>query len=256
MYEELRKPKLLKEVPLSLLRPLPVLYYANKYAGSHIPKAIQILYQTHFRYLCLALNAAAELTSQQAFSSILQPFGTSENFPTQSRYVAVQEMSTALATLCTRHQASLKAHHQALKSKCAEIFNQQVKKIRVLLVDNDGDDVSSQKAISVLRNFCLYQTDYLSSSDVETGVKFSASDFVILFSTASPHIHRQVEMLNSARKPGIALVHLDRDKPTDRTSIRHGRQLLKLGFPVLFNIFTPIRLFTSIDKYYLYYHLR
>ena len=56
MYEEIRKPKLLKDVPTSLIRALPTLYYTNKLSSSEMPGRIQELYDSNVDFLNQALK--------------------------------------------------------------------------------------------------------------------------------------------------------------------------------------------------------
>jgi hypothetical protein len=82
------------------------------------------------------------------------------------------------------------------------------------------------------------------------------SDVVLFCSTASPNIHHQVKSLQNFKKPGLAIVQMEKDVAEDKEAIRHGSQLMKTGFPVLIKMFTPLRLFTTIDKIYLLHQLQ
>ena len=255
MYEEMRKPKLLKDVPLPLLRALPVIYYANKYAADAIPQIVNNLYQSHLDYLCLVLHTIAEQIYQPAFTELPDRFRLAGSPPAPSNLTAVQQLGTSLAHLCSDHKTDIKTQYQTIRARCSEIFKQKITPIRILLVDNKKDEEALKKVMTILRTFCHYRTEYLSPTDQDADMIYTTADFVIFFSTASAYIHDQVRMLKTAGKPGLALVRFDDVKIADQTSIRLGRQLMKSGFPVLFNVFTPIRLFTSIDKTYIRHHL-
>jgi hypothetical protein len=86
--------------------------------------------------------------------------------------------------------------------------------------------------------------------------KLIASDFVLFYCISSPEIHKQVNSLTTYHIPGLAMMHFDKDVAFNQEAIRHGAQLAKIGFCVLYKMFTPIRLFTTIDKTYLQYNLQ
>ncbi len=70
MYEEIRKPRMLQDVPLSLIRPLPVLYYANKFVTSQISVKVRNLYQSNLTYLGDALLLIGQLINNIEFRDV------------------------------------------------------------------------------------------------------------------------------------------------------------------------------------------
>ena len=79
---------------------------------------------------------------------------------------------------------------------------------------------------------------------------------VLFYSIASPEIHNQVRSLETFHKPGLALAKIEGNGSPDKEIIRHGAQLMKMGFCVLFKMFTPLRLFTTIDKTFIAFNMQ
>jgi len=109
--------------------------------------------------------------------------------------------------------------------------------------------------IYILKNFCYYEADKASIHAYNYPEKLVKSDFIFYASTHPASIHSDIKSLKTYQKPGLAIAYIEKEGVADRQAIRHGAQLQKSGFPVLYKVFTPIRLFTSVDKLYMKYHL-
>ncbi len=131
----------------------------------------------------------------------------------------------------------------------------QVDPLRVLLISMDQNTDTIQKVMGILKGFCQYSTDCSGYNSSDLSHKIVNAEYILFSSTSSPDIHQQVKKLKTYQIPGLALVPIDKKGLNLEKAIRHGSQLLKIGFPVLFRVFTPLRLFTTIEKTYLAYHL-
>ena len=82
------------------------------------------------------------------------------------------------------------------------------------------------------------------------------NDFVVFASATPQTIHEDVNMLQTYHKPGLILGNLSQDSKLNQQTIRNGAWLRKSGYNVLFKIFSPLRLFTTIDKINIRYLLQ
>ena len=160
-----------------------------------------------------------------------------------------------LACVCECHLDKLKKFLKAEKSKFDEIFNKNIIKLNLALVNTQNDEQVHKKISSILKNNCNYNLESTAPNDSKYSELVMNSDLVILESTFKPEIHQLMTSLHSFKKPGIALVPMTGNKEEDRISLRHGNQIKKQGYHVIYKSFTPIRMFTSIDREFLKYNL-
>jgi hypothetical protein len=168
----------------------------------------------------------------------------------------LEKTTIELAQLCTKHRTVLRHNMVHFKTELNKLYKEIVPSLQILVVDSNGQPERVSKLSKMLSGFCLYDVDQTTFLAGDYPKKQIISDFVVFTSTSSPEIHDHVKSLQTYQKPGLAIVHIEKDTNIDKQSIRHGSQLLKIGFPVLFKIFTPIRLYTTIDKTYMRFHLK
>jgi hypothetical protein len=256
MYEEIRKPKLLKDVPTSLIRALPTLYYTNKYAATDIAKCVQELYDSNVQFVSEGLIIIGNLLKNNKFNALGVEALTLKNSTSSQLFERTQEVSTHLADLCTANQEDLRKNNREIKSQLSSLYPTLVKTINVLLIDNSRGEEDITKVFRTLKNLCFYHVEQTEPASYDFSSKLIASDFAIFYCISSPEIHKQVNSLTTYHIPGLAMMHIDKDVALNQEALRHGAQLAKIGFCVLYKMFTPIRLFTTIDKTYLQYNLQ
>jgi hypothetical protein len=127
--------------------------------------------------------------------------------------------------------------------------------LQIVLIEYTGGKENVSALRNTLQNFCYYKVVTEKPDSYNYGSTLLQSDFGMFTSTFPSRIHDDVKSLKSYRRPGLAVAYLNEEEERNTQSIRHGSQLHKTGFPVLFKIFTPIRLFTSIDKEYMKFNL-
>jgi hypothetical protein len=176
--------------------------------------------------------------------------------PSSENIDKVQSFSISLAELCSDNRTALREQTRMIKTALMEIYSSLVNTIHILVVDNSRGKEDIDKVSSILKSFCQYKVHHVHPESQEYVKSVIESDFILLYSTSSPEIHQQVKSLNTYHLPGIAMVQFPKNTEPDKEAIRHGAQLIKIGFPVLFKMFTPIRMFTTIDKTYIHYHLK
>ncbi len=256
MYEEIRKPKLLKDVPTTLIRALPTLYYTNKYTHSDTNERVQELYDSNVMFLNQALKIIGNQLENKEFSSLADNALGLKSTPSAELFNETQDFSVKLADLCTKTREALRKNNLEIKSQLATLYPSLVNTLNVLVIDNSCGKQDITKIIGTLKNLCYYHVDQTEPVSSEFTTKLIDSDFALFYSISSPNIHKQVNSLNTYHRPGLAMMQIDKDVAIDKEAIRHGSQLMKVGFCVLYKMFTPIRLFTTIDKTYLQYNLQ
>ncbi len=256
MYEEIRKPRMLQDVPLSLIRPLPVLYYANKFVTSQISVKVRNLYQSNLTYLGDALLLIGQLINNIEFRDVASYIQDMDQTISTSHIEKIQSLSLDLARLCTLAKQELRNKSHEIKMTAMNLYSKQVDPLKILVISTDQNMDNVQKVMGILKGFCQYSVDCSQYDSPVLNHKLVDSDFIIFSSTSSPEIHQQVKKIDTYRTPGLAIVPINSKSTDIERAVRHGSQLLKTGLPVLFRMFTPLRIFTTIEKTYLAYHLR
>jgi hypothetical protein len=255
MYEEIRKPKMLQDVPLSLIRPLPVIYYTNKFANGDVPEKIKNLYLSNLTYLGDALGKTAKIVDNKDFQKISSSLAAIGDQISKEQLNEIQVLTLAMADLCKKTKQDLRKKNLELKTNLMDHYAKRIDPLKILVIAMEENAGNIQKVMGVLKSFCQYTVDCCHYDQTEVSEKIVDADFAVFSSTSSPDIHQQVKKLETYSTPGIALVPIDKKNNNLERAIRHGSQLLRAGFPVLFRMFTPLRLFTSIEKTYLDHHL-
>jgi hypothetical protein len=256
MYEEIRKPKLLKDVPTSLIRALPTLYYTNKYSTKDMSQRVQELYDSNVAFLSQALKNIGNQLNNKEFTDLSDKAPELKGIPSSELFQKTQDFSEELASLCTKTKDELRKNNREIKSRLTTLYPSLVNTINVLLIDNSCGKQDITKVASTLKNFCFYHVNQTEPTDSDFSAKLLNSDFALFYCISSPEIHKQVNSLTTYHVPGLAMMQIEKDVAINQEAIRHGAQLMKVGFCVLYKMFTPIRLFTTIDKTYLQYNLQ
>ena len=256
MYDKIRKPKLLKDIPISLIRPLPVIYYANYYANQGIPQSIQKYYQTSIHFLSEALLFLSGFLQNRDYQKIADLTSQLASNPSAADLDHVIAISTNLSTLCSSSREDLREKNQEIKNRLSALYLSTVNTLKVIVVDNSMGQENLTKVLNILKNFCQYKVDAVQPNAPEIISKLIDADLVLFYSIASPEIHNQVRSLETFHKPGLALAKIEGNGSPDKEIIRHGAQLMKMGFCVLFKMFTPLRLFTTIDKTFIAFNMQ
>jgi hypothetical protein len=255
MYENIRIPHLLKNIPILLIRALPTIYYFAKYANSRIPQQVLKIFHTHVVYLGDSLKLLAESMNKQELKELSQQINSLKNNNNGHLLKQVEETTILLSNFCQKHQKTVEKVFREIRTDIQTNYMENVERLKTLLVINDKSLPGEKKLDALLEKFCFYRVNSTTPGSLNYTKLLVETDFVLFNSTRPTEIHQQVDGLRSYKKPGLALARIEKEQLPDRQAIRHGAQLMKNGFPVLFKVFTPIRLFTSIDKVFMRHHL-
>jgi hypothetical protein len=256
MYEEIRRPKLLKPIPLIIIRSLSSLYYFAKYIQNSAPEKSQRIFSSNIEFLFTLLDILGKEFKQKQFFDLARRINQLINEKNTNLLQNLEKITIDLAGFCDNYQNAIHQAMKVLREQIVNMYKQKVTKIQVVVVDNDNDPAGTEKIANILHNFCHYQVEKTKYPSSDYSGKMVNSDFTFITSTHPPQIHELVKSLKTYKKPGLAIAHIEKEGKANEQAIRHGAQLQRGGFPVLFKIFTPIRLFTSIDKIYMKYNLK
>lgn len=255
MYDEIRKPRLLKDIPLLLIRGLSPVYYYCRYANHQNPEKAEQIFLTHLNYVASQLRFLGEELKNKDLCEQTTRLRMLENMPPKNRLSELEDITQKLSKTVSGIRTEVEKVFKEQKTNFINIYNQDVKKLQVLVVDNNREPERVTKLESTLKNFCYYEADKASIHSYNYPEKLVKSDFIFYASTHPASIHSDIKSLKTYQKPGLAIAYIEKEGVADRQAIRHGAQLQKSGIPVLYKVFTPIRLFTSVDKLYMKYHL-
>ena len=255
MYDEFRKPGILRHIPVSFIRALPCIYYYNYYRNNNNNEKIKNLVDSNIDYLDEALVFISNRLDIQQFKDISRLIYRLKKDDPSQYGIHYRSAIEKLSCVCECHIDKIKEFTKSEKNKLNEIYNNNILKLKILYLNISRNMDKHKKINSILKNNCNYDVE----STIEDHSDFSDmvlnSDLVIFDSTYNSKIHQLMKNLTSYNKPGIALVPLVGNNEDDRISLRHGNQLRKQGYHIIYKSFTPIRLFTSIDREYLKYNL-
>jgi hypothetical protein len=255
MYDEIRKPRLLKDIPLLLIRGLSPVYYYCRFADHQNPEKAEQIFLTHLNFVASQLRFLGEELKNKDLCEQTTRLRMLENMPQKNRLSELEDITQKLSQTVSGIRTEVEKVFKTQKANFIDIYNQEVKKLKVLVVDNNREPERVAKLESTLQKFCYYEADKVSIHAYNYPEKLVKSDFVFYASTHPASIHSDIKSLKTYQKPGLAIAYIEKEGVPDRQAIRHGAQLQKSGFAVLYKVFTPIRLFTSVDKLYMKYHL-
>ena len=256
MYDQLRKPKLLKHVPMIIIRALPVIYYYSKFINSGSQHTAKMIFNEHLDYLRECLKSISENLGKNIFADVISSFESLKDDSKGDRLILCEQAINKLAAVFSEYYAEIKPEISAVKENLIIYFKKKKTPIKVLVADTENDPPQSEKLNSILANFCYYPVDMTSLAATSYASKVVSNDFVVYTSTLPAQIHDAVNELKNFRKPGLALVQASAGTDINPQAVRHGSQLLRIGFQVLFKSMAPIRMFTSIDKIYMQHSLQ
>ena len=252
MYENIRKPGLLKNIPLLIIRALPSLYYYGKFGNKCNNSGCEQLYLQNLNYLKYALklmNNQMSVNSLDQTIKILDHLDTNQN---QEILSVIEHLTTNLSDYCNVNIQECRNFYKENKQKLIDLYRDTVSPLHVLVTDTQTD----QRLPHLLCDVCYYDVQHARINSDDFSTMLGTNDFIILTNLNSSDIHSQIEQINSFQKPAMVVTEIDDSTLQNKIAIRHAMQLIRRGLPVIFKIFTPIRLFTSVEKTFFKYHAR
>jgi hypothetical protein len=255
MYEDIRKPDILRDIPLLLIRGLSPVYYFCRFVNNHPSEKAENIYLGHLNFIASLVRRMGEELKSKELCQLATRLTMLENIPDTSQIKELEKITSSLSDICKKMRTPIEQLFRDKKTEFVNLYQQNIDKLKILLVDNNNEPERVNKVASLLKNFCYYEVDTSRDNAYNYPKKLIDNDFIFFASTHPATIHDLFKSLNTYKKPGLAVAYIEKDGNVDRQAIRHGAQLQKVGCQVLYKVFTPIRLFTSIDKIYMKYQL-
>jgi len=246
-----KKPNVVRGIPMPLVRAMPMIYYYGRYARQQIPNPAKTYFESHIQYLIKAIEKMASILHDKDLELVAgQVLGLAKIAPAKIED-NVYHISRNLSAIFSTNKEKLKESYDGkngVKDSLISLYRSLAKRPKIAIVDTGNDFQWVDKLSNTLTTSCYYDTITTRAVAENFPEHILASDFVLFASATPQRIHEDVECLKTYRKPGLILGQLRKDEKLDQQTIRNGAWLRSRGYQVLFKLFSPLRLFTSIDK--------
>jgi len=254
-----RKPNIVKGIPMLMVRAMPTIFYYGRYAGQHISDQAKSYFHTHIQFLNQSINKMASILEDSELEVVSTQVESLTKIPPAKIEENVYKISRNLSAIFSIKKDLVRKKYEGedgVKQSLVELYRSVAKRPKITIVDTSNEFDWIDKLSTTLTDSCYYDTLQTRALAENYTENILASDF-ILFSSATPQrIHEDVECLKSFKKPGLILGQLKKDEKLDQQTMRNGSWLKSRGYDVLFKLFSPLRLFTSIDKINIRYLLQ
>ena len=251
MEEIISAPNIVKGIPVPLIRPLPTLYYYGRYATDHADNNAAKFFEGSVAYLVDAIKAMDSEIAHNGFSfvaEIIADLVTAEKNTIVDKVVSI---TSQLSNLCSKNSDNIKNNPKFSKENLAQLYRSRVQPLKILLIDNNNEPQRVDKLSETFQSTCFYDVTIIRLHAARFVDKVHSSDFIIFASAYPIAVNEEVQNIQQYKKPCLIMANLIKDKKFDQQTIRNGNWLQSRGHEVLYKIFTPLRLFTTIDKAYI-----
>lgn len=255
MYGEIKKPFLLKDIPSVLLRSLPAIYYFCKYFDHSTPCKTKMLFKTNVMFLSNALNYLGEkwkLNELRHFSDSICNMCLK---PYQTLFTGIENEIISFARFCSYNKKFFKHRFGEVENKLHNLYKESVTRLQIFLFNPNGDHSVFDQVERNLYHFCDYSVITSNPAKNHFSNNMINSDFVVYLSIYDSKIVEDTKFVNVFSRPGLALGPGNFDKIKSEQAEKHSIELKRKGINVIYKMYSPIRLYTTIDKIYLQHHL-
>lgn len=255
MNQKLREPNIVKGIPPILIRPLPSIYYYNEYSTEKNPLAASSHFFSNVTFLSEAIQLLGQEVGENGFSKLSKEVAGLSELVKPVLGESIREITQKLSSLCLQYKMQVNESVRKLSEQFVEIYHKIVKRISILLVNNNQEPQRVTKLAGTLSNTCHYIVELCDTSKENFALRIFAADFIVFASAFPSRVHADVEKVDTYRKPNLILAAGELDRKIDMQALRNGAMLARKGHKVLYKLFSPIRLYTEIDKIYMKYML-
>lgn len=256
MYGDIKKPFLLKDIPSVLLRSLPAIYYFSKYFNHAAPHKTKTLFKTNAMFLSNALNYLGERWSADELKHFSDTISKMSLKPYKSLIHGLENEIISFAEYCSTHRKLLKERFGEVENRLHKLYQESVTKLQIFLFNPNGDHSIFDQVERNLYDFCDYNV--ISSNPAKNNFSDNMlnSDFVVFLSIYDKRILDDIKYIDIYSRPGLALGSGNFEQFENKQTKKNSDALLKKGIKVIYKMYSPIRLYTTIDKLYLKHHLK
>ena len=256
MFEELHQSRLLKDVPAVLLRTLPSIYYYSRFVETDAPERVTAIFQANIRFLESALHKIGQELEMDRFTALSSYVGQMQEIQHDELLAALDHIILDLSMHCTSNLAAVQQLVRDQKQSLTDLYNKLVPSLHIVICDVNDEPGHVEKLSAALIKSCNYSVEACDQCSSEYANKIVQSDIVVFASTHPGTIHQEMQNMESYHKPTIGLARSEVNGNVDESSIRHAAQLIRMGFEILFKPFNPTKLYTSIERTFMKYHLQ
>ncbi len=246
-----RKPNIVRGIPMLLVRSLPTIFYYGGYAGQKISDSAKSYFESHVEYLIQGIKKMASVLNDKELESVIDQVEVLLKIQPVQIEEQVYLISRNLSAIFSAQKDRVKEKYDGengVKEFLVELYCSTARRPRIAVVDTNNELDWVDKLSDTLTTSCYYDTIKTRPLAENFADIILQSDFVLFASATPQRIHEDVECLKDYKKPGLILGTLKKDEKFDQQTIRNGSWLRSRGYDVLFKLFSPMRLFTSIDK--------
>jgi len=255
MNKKLKEPNIVKGIPPILIRPLPSIYYFNEYATEKVPLAASSHFLSNVTFLSEAIQLLGQEIGGDGFSKLSKEAMRLTELEKPILGESIREITLTLSSLCLEYKAQVNESVRKSSGQFVDLYHKVVKRISILLVDNNQEPERAAKLAETLSKTCHYIVEMCDSHQESCALRIFAVDFIVFASSYPPEINEDVKKIDRYRKPILILAAGEYGRKIDMQALRNGALLARKGHKVLYKLFSPIRLYTEIDKIYMKYML-
>lgn len=254
-----RKPNIVRGIPLLLVRAMPTIYYYGRFASATIPAQAQSIFENNIDYLAQAIEKFAVLLNNKDLPAIVPKVKNLATIQPKQIEAELYAISGNLSTIFSVQKDALKVRYEgdnAARDALIALYRSAVKRPTISVVDTSNDLEWVDKISDTLTSSCYYDIIKTRPFAESFTNDILAGNFVLFTSATPQRIHEDIECLKTYKKPGLVLGQLKKDEKLDQQTIRNGAWLRSRGHDVLFKLFSTLRMFTTIDKIYVRFLLQ
>jgi hypothetical protein len=255
MERGISKPNIVKGIPIALIRPLPTLYYFGRYSRNGGEDRARAYFEGSVRYLTRAVQLVKQEVKAKACDEIIGKVENMGKLQSEDLLDSVIDMTGQLSAVCKENRDKMRDNPNLSKEIFEKLHKESVPAPKLMLIDNNHEPDRSTSLAETFEKTCFYHTEIVTGEIDDSLQKMESSDFIIFTSAYPLSINEDVKNIEPYDRPFIVLANLKKETKFDQQTMRNGSWLQSRGHEVLYKIFTPLRLFTTVDKVYMRYHL-
>jgi hypothetical protein len=246
-----QKPNIVKGIPTLLVRAMPTIFYYGRYADQKISDRAKSCLDSYLNYLIQGIKIMASVMNDNELAAVVGKVANLSQIKPAQIEDELFQISRNLSVIFLSKKDLVKEKYDGAngaKDSLTKLFHSTVKSPKIAIVDTNNELEWVDKLSATLSESCYYDTIKTRPIAENYTDDILQSDFVLFASATPQRIHEDVEALKNYKKPGLILGQLKKDEKSDQQTIRNGSWLRSRGYDVLFKLFSPLRLFTTIDK--------
>ena len=156
MYENIRKPGLLKNIPILFIRALPSLYYYSKFGIKFKHDGCRQLFMQNLEYLMCAMELINKQINNEQLDQTINILDQLRTIRHQDIIPTVERFTINLSDYCNKNIQECRNFYKENKQKLIDLYRNKVIPLHILITDIQTD----QKLPHLLSDFCYYDIQH------------------------------------------------------------------------------------------------